>query len=118
MGGRVTSGGTGRARSKQAANPRSWEAVVHRLKRRGPGARADGSSCSSRSHLNLHWPATHGGDVTNATPITEITCVEVPHAVPQSIDAQSVRERELMERILQGETEMFYELVKPYERAV
>lgn len=54
----------------------------------------------------------------NATPIVEITSREVPQAIVDAIDVQTAREHELMERIIQGETEMFYDLVQPYERAV
>src|SRR5499427_9429943 len=43
---------------------------------------------------------------------------EVPQAGREPIDAQSVLEVELMERVLAGETDLFCELIRPYERAV
>jgi len=43
---------------------------------------------------------------------------EVPQAGREPIDAQSVLEVELMERVLAGETDLFYDLIRPYERAV
>jgi RNA polymerase sigma-70 factor, ECF subfamily len=36
----------------------------------------------------------------------------------QTVDAKGVLERELMQRVLNGETELFYELIRPYQRAV
>lgn len=56
--------------------------------------------------------------MTNVTSVSEITPAEVPNAISQAVDVQASRERELMERIIAGETEIFYELVQPYERAV
>jgi RNA polymerase sigma-70 factor (ECF subfamily) len=55
--------------------------------------------------------------VTNATVSPELSGAEVPQSV-QPLEAQSARERELMERIIGGERELFYELVQPYERVV
>jgi len=43
---------------------------------------------------------------------------EVPQAGREPIDAKSVLEVELMERVLAGETDLFYDLIRPYERAV
>lgn len=39
-------------------------------------------------------------------------------SVAQVGDARAARERELMQRVRNGETEVFYELVQPYERTV
>ena len=55
--------------------------------------------------------------MTSATISPEIISAEAPRSV-QLADAQAVRERELMERVIQGESELFYELVQPYERMV
>jgi RNA polymerase sigma-70 factor (ECF subfamily) len=55
--------------------------------------------------------------VTSTTLNTEISPAQAPQTI-LSVDARAARERELMERILQGESELFYELVQPYERAV
>ena len=43
---------------------------------------------------------------------------DVPQAGSGTVDSKAVLERELMERVLNGETELFYELIRPYERAV
>lgn len=43
---------------------------------------------------------------------------DVPQAGSGAIDNKGVLERELMERVLNGETDLFYELIRPYERAV
>src|SRR6201987_3987137 len=41
----------------------------------------------------------------------------VPQAGSESVDAKSVLEVGLMERVLSGETDLFYELVRPFEKA-
>lgn len=43
---------------------------------------------------------------------------DVPQAGGGTVDSKGVLERELMERVINGETELFYELIRPYERAV
>jgi len=43
---------------------------------------------------------------------------DVPQAGSETVDTKGVLERELMERVLNGETELFYELIRPYERPV
>ena len=36
----------------------------------------------------------------------------------ESLDPKTARERELMQRVVSGETDLFYALIQPYERAV
>jgi RNA polymerase sigma-70 factor (ECF subfamily) len=36
----------------------------------------------------------------------------------QPLDPQAARDRELMQRVLAGQTDLFYELIRPYERGV
>jgi RNA polymerase sigma-70 factor (ECF subfamily) len=43
---------------------------------------------------------------------------DVPQAGRETADTQGVLEVELMERVLTGETDLFYDLIRPYERAV
>jgi RNA polymerase sigma-70 factor, ECF subfamily len=43
---------------------------------------------------------------------------EVPEVRCDSLDLKTARERELMQRIHAGETDLFYELIRPYERGV
>jgi RNA polymerase sigma-70 factor, ECF subfamily len=43
---------------------------------------------------------------------------DVPQAGSETVDAKSVLEVELMKRVLSGETDLFYDLIRPYERAV
>src|SRR5215470_9261795 len=43
---------------------------------------------------------------------------DIPQAVSDIIDAKGVLEVALMERVLTGETDLFYDLIRPYERAV
>src|SRR5690349_11715770 len=43
---------------------------------------------------------------------------EVRHVESENADPKSMQERELMDRVLNGETDLFYELIRPYERAV
>jgi RNA polymerase sigma-70 factor (ECF subfamily) len=43
---------------------------------------------------------------------------EVPQVRCDSLDLKTTRERELMQRICAGGTDLFYELIRPYERAV
>jgi len=43
---------------------------------------------------------------------------DVPQVGSEIVDATNVLECELMARVLNGETELFYELIRPYERAV
>jgi RNA polymerase sigma-70 factor, ECF subfamily len=43
---------------------------------------------------------------------------DVPQAGSGAVDSKGALERELMERVLNGETDLFYELIRPYERAV
>jgi len=47
--------------------------------------------------------------------IRELNSAETP--IPQ-LDFKVARERELIERVLAGETDLFYELIRPYERGV
>jgi RNA polymerase sigma-70 factor (ECF subfamily) len=43
---------------------------------------------------------------------------EVPQVRFESVDLKTARERELMRRMRAGETDLFYELIQPYERGV
>lgn len=43
---------------------------------------------------------------------------EIPKAGGEYVDSKSMLERQLMDRVLNGETDLFYELIRPYERAV
>ena len=43
---------------------------------------------------------------------------DVMQAGSETADTKTVAERELMQRVLNGETELFYELIRPYQRAV
>jgi RNA polymerase sigma-70 factor, ECF subfamily len=52
--------------------------------------------------------------MTSATSMTDF----VGFAKPVAADANHARERELMQRVISGETQLFYDLIKPYERAV
>jgi len=47
-----------------------------------------------------------------------LTAGEVPQTNSRTVDTRIMLERELMDRVLSGETDLFYELVQPYERAV
>ena len=49
---------------------------------------------------------------------TVVKAGDVPQAGSETVDTKSVLERELMERVLSGETDLFYDLIRPYERAV
>jgi RNA polymerase sigma-70 factor (ECF subfamily) len=43
---------------------------------------------------------------------------DVPQVHGASVDTKAALERELMQRVLAGETNLFYDLIRPYERAV
>jgi RNA polymerase sigma-70 factor, ECF subfamily len=43
---------------------------------------------------------------------------DVQQVRSESLDLKTARERELMQRICAGETDLFYELIRPYERGV
>ena len=43
---------------------------------------------------------------------------EIPQVRCDSFDLKTTRERELMRRMRAGETDLFYELIRPYERGV
>jgi len=43
---------------------------------------------------------------------------DVPQSGSGAVDSKGALERELMERVLNGETDLFCELIRPYERAV
>ena len=43
---------------------------------------------------------------------------DVQQVRSESLDLKAARERELMQRICAGETDLFYELIRPYERGV
>jgi len=53
--------------------------------------------------------------MTSATSMTD--SVGVANR-PIATDTNSARERELMNRVISGETQLFYDLIRPYERAV
>lgn len=55
--------------------------------------------------------------MTNASLTAEVIAAGGPQNV-QLLDAFTARERELMDRVIQGEKELFYDLIQPYERAV
>jgi RNA polymerase sigma-70 factor, ECF subfamily len=57
--------------------------------------------------------------MTSPSPIVVFTgTTTVAPAPGQSVDAKTARECELMQRVIAGETELFYELIRPYERGV
>jgi len=51
-----------------------------------------------------------------------VIAIEAEAAIPQTpcqaLDAKAMHERELIQRVLAGETNLFYELIRPYERGV
>src|SRR5690349_19425946 len=49
---------------------------------------------------------------------TALKAGEIPKAGGEYVDSKSMLERQLMDRVLNGETDLFYELIRPYERAV
>jgi len=49
---------------------------------------------------------------------TAIKAGDVTQVGSEIVDTKGVLERELTERVLNGETQLFYELIRPYERAV
>src|SRR5690349_12792473 len=53
----------------------------------------------------------------NSTAVA-VNMSDVPHAQSASVDTKAALERELMQRVLAGETDLFYDLIRPYERAV
>ena len=57
--------------------------------------------------------------MTSPSPIVVLTGTTIVAPAPgQSVDAKTARECELMQRVIAGETELFYELIRPYERGV
>ena len=57
--------------------------------------------------------------MTSPGPIVVLTGTTAVASAPgQSLDAKTARECELMQRVIAGETELFYELIRPYERGV
>ncbi len=55
--------------------------------------------------------------MTDSPPVAEIVATNVPQSA-RSLDELVERERELMERVIQGEKELFYDLIQPYQPAV
>jgi len=53
----------------------------------------------------------------NSTAVA-VNMSDVAQAHSASVDAKAALERELMQRVLAGETNLFYDLIRPYERAV
>jgi RNA polymerase sigma-70 factor (ECF subfamily) len=57
--------------------------------------------------------------MTSPSPIVVLTgTTAVAPAPGQPVDVKTARECELMQRVIAGETELFYELIQPYERGV
>lgn len=56
--------------------------------------------------------------MTNPIAIAETHEVRTSSAPIQLLDAKLTRETELIERVLAGERDIFYELIQPYERGV
>jgi RNA polymerase sigma-70 factor (ECF subfamily) len=56
--------------------------------------------------------------MTSPIAITEVREAKVAQTSTLQFDPKAVRERELIERVLAGETDLFYELIRPYERGV
>jgi RNA polymerase sigma-70 factor, ECF subfamily len=50
--------------------------------------------------------------------VIEPAATNVAAVCSQPLDAQATHERELIQRVLAGETDLFYELIRPYERGV
>ena len=55
--------------------------------------------------------------MTSAASITGILAIRDENRVDAAVVANT-HERELMERVIAGETDLFYDLIQPYERAV
>ena len=53
----------------------------------------------------------------NSTAVA-VNMSDVAQAHSASVDTKAALERELMQRVLAGETDLFYDLIRPYERAV
>jgi len=47
-----------------------------------------------------------------------VTPTEAPQPSAAAMEAKTLRERELIQRIVCGEADLFYDLIRPYERAV
>ncbi|HKN35293.1 MAG TPA: sigma-70 family RNA polymerase sigma factor [Terriglobales bacterium] len=57
--------------------------------------------------------------MTSPNSIVALASAEgVPQVRCDSLDLKTARERELMQRICAGETDLFYELIRPYERGM
>jgi RNA polymerase sigma-70 factor, ECF subfamily len=56
--------------------------------------------------------------MTSPSPVVLTGSTTVAPARRQSLDVKTARECELMRRVIAGETELFYELIRPYERGV
>ena len=56
--------------------------------------------------------------MTSPIVITEVREAKVAQTSTLQFDTKAARERELIERVLAGETDLFYELIRPYERGV
>src|SRR5215471_20163974 len=56
--------------------------------------------------------------MTSPIVITEVREAKVAQTSPLQFDTKAALERELIERVLAGETDLFYELIRPYERGV
>lgn len=57
--------------------------------------------------------------MTNANLDAAVVVInEVEPDRTQSLDPRTARERELMQRVLSGEKDLFYDLIRPHERAV
>jgi len=56
--------------------------------------------------------------MTTSNAITNYDDNDITATIHSPIDLKTAHERELMQRVLAGETDLFYELIKPYERGV
>jgi RNA polymerase sigma-70 factor, ECF subfamily len=50
--------------------------------------------------------------------VIEPAATIIAQASSQALDAHATHERELIQRVVTGETDLFYELIRPYERGV
>jgi RNA polymerase sigma-70 factor (ECF subfamily) len=90
-----------------------------RRERSGSVTRTGQTSGRIRELFPFPQPAAQGGNHMNGTvaiaDVRELNSAKTP--IPE-LHSKVARERELVERVLAGEKDLFYELMRPYERGV
>src|SRR5262249_22252645 len=118
VGGRTAQGKRTSALAGEDSHLGSEKGLVRRSARSRSLARTRNPARRTRELLRIPQSATEGDNrMTTSNAITNCGD-DMTATIHSPIDPKTAHERQMMQRVLAGETDLFYELIKPYERGV